>query len=340
VNRVCPNVKTVIAHGQMESRKLEDVMLGFIGGEYDVLIATTIIESGLDIPNANTIFINDAHHFGLSDLHQLRGRVGRSNKKAFCYLMAPPLSLLTPEAKKRLKAIQDFSELGSGFSIALQDLDIRGAGNLLGAEQSGFIADIGFETYHRILDEAISELKENEFRELYSDERSLDKINQQVSQELGKIKFVKDCFIDTDLELMFPDDYIYNITERLRLYRELDNIQDEKSMINFEQNLIDRFGSLPEPARELLNIVRLRWVAMDLGFEKIFLKNQKMILHFISDPDSLYYKSPLFLKILDYIQKQPGVFQMKENKDKLSLVATGVPELHSAIDLLRKIKEH
>lgn len=340
VNRVCPNVKTVIAHGQMESRKLEDVMLGFISGEYDVLIATTIIESGLDIPNVNTIFINDAHHFGLSDLHQLRGRVGRSNKKAFCYLMAPPLSLLTPEAKKRLKAIQDFSELGSGFSIALQDLDIRGAGNLLGAEQSGFIADIGFETYHRILDEAISELKENEFRELYSDERSLDKINQQVSQELGKIKFVKDCFIDTDLELMFPDDYIYNITERLRLYRELDNITDEKSMINFEQNLIDRFGSLPEPARELLNIVRLRWVAIDLGFEKIFLKNQKMILHFISDPDSLYYKSPLFSKILDYIQKQPGVFQMKENKDKLRLVATGVPELHSAIDLLRKIKEH
>jgi transcription-repair coupling factor (superfamily II helicase) len=340
INRICPHVKTVVAHGQMEGRKLETVMLNFIGGEYDVLIATSIIESGLDIPNTNTIFINNAHHFGLSDLHQLRGRVGRSNKKAFCYLMTPPLSLLTPEARKRLKAIEEFSELGSGFNIAMHDLDIRGAGNLLGAEQSGFIADIGFETYHRILDEAVMELKEKEFRELFSNEKSRDKIDNQIRKELGKIKFVKDCFIDTDLELMFPDNYILNITERLRLYRELDNIQDEESLLKFERDLIDRFGPLPDPAKELLNIVRLRWLAIDLGFEKIFMKNKKMILHFVSDPESPYFNSPVFSNILDFIQKHPHLFQIKESKQKLSLIASAVSGLHSAIDLLRKIREH
>ncbi len=334
INRICPKVKTAVVHGQMEGRQLENVMLDFIHGDYDVLVATTIIESGLDIPNANTIFINNANNFGLSDLHQLRGRVGRSNKKAFCYLLAPPLSVVTPEARRRLRSIEEFSELGSGFNIAMQDLDIRGAGNLLGAEQSGFIADIGFETYHRILDEAINELKETEFKNLFDEEKR---------QESGKIsetkkkKFVKDCHIDTDLEIMYPDDYIQNIAERIWLYRELNNIDCEQDLEQFESRLKDRFGPLPEPASELLNIVRLRWLAEELGFEKIFLQNKKMVIHFISDQESPYFQSPTFTYILQFVQNDPRQFRMKEKTDKLTLTVPQVINIRQAIGLLEQI---
>lgn len=327
VHKVCPGVRTVIAHGQMEGSKLEKIMLGFISGRFDVLIATTIIESGLDIPNANTIIINNAHHFGLSDLHQLRGRVGRSNKKAFCYLLAPPPQSITKEARQRLKAIEDFSDLGSGFSIAMQDLDIRGAGNLLGREQSGFIADIGFETYHKILDEAVQELRETEFSSVFADHKT----EKHTSQT-----FVKDCQVDTDLELLFPEEYIPGNAERIRLYRVLDNTVDEESLIKFEANLIDRFGPPPEQTRELLNIVRLRRLAISLGFEKIILKNRKMVIYFISNQMSPYYQSSDFSGILSYIQKNKSM-KMKENANKLTLSIQKVNSVGSALEILKSI---
>ncbi len=276
IRKLCPGVKTCVAHGQMEGPELEKTMTDFIRGDYDVLVATAIIESGLDIPNANTIFINNAHHFGLSDLHQLRGRVGRSNKKAFCYLLSPAPTLLTPEARRRLKAIEELSDLGSGFNIALQDLDIRGAGNMLGGEQSGFIADIGFETYNRILNEAMQELKETEYPDLFPAKETVD--------EEGEHVFVEDCQIDTDLELLFPEEYVSNISERMNLYRELDQIQRQEDLQLFEKGLIDRFGPLPGPSQDLLQVVNLRQLANRLGFEKIVLKNEKMIGYFVSNP--------------------------------------------------------
>lgn len=327
VRKVCPGIKTVVAHGQLESSSLENIMLGFIAGEYDVLIATTIIESGLDIPNANTIIINNAHHFGLSDLHQLRGRVGRSNKKAFCYLLAPPPQTLTREARQRLKAIEDFSELGSGFNIAMQDLDIRGAGNLLGREQSGFIADIGFETYHKILDEAVQELRESEFKDVFRSEETV-KTNGHL--------FISDCQVDTDLELLFPEEYIPGNTERIRLYRLLDNTINEESLRKFEASLLDRFGPLPEQTKELLNIVRLRRMAISLGFEKIIIKNGKMVAYFISNQMSPYYQSDQFYGILNSIQKQKNL-KLKENKDKLSLTIPGVTSVEDALRMLQNI---
>jgi transcription-repair coupling factor (superfamily II helicase) len=313
----------------MEGHELEQTMTDFIKGDYDVLIATAIIESGLDIPNANTIFINNAHHFGLSDLHQLRGRVGRSNKKAFCYLLSPPPTVLTTEARRRLKAIEELSELGSGFNIALYDLDIRGAGNMLGGEQSGFIADIGFETYNRILNEAISELKENEYKDLFPPK-------EPVEQD-GNIVFVEDCQIDTDLELLFADDYVSNVTERMSLYRELDQVQQEEDLIKFESNLIDRFGPLPGPSRELLEVVRLRWLANRLGFEKIVLKNSKLIGYFVSNPDSTFYKSKAFSNILGFVQKQPARFRMKEGNNKLTLTCEPIASVRAACDLLKSL---
>ncbi|MCF8335377.1 MAG: transcription-repair coupling factor, partial [Bacteroidales bacterium] len=334
VNRLCPDVNTVVAHGQMEGAKLEKIMLDFINYEYDVLIATSIIESGLDIPNANTMIINEAQNFGLSDLHQLRGRVGRSNKKAFCYLLAPPLTAVTPEARKRLKAIEEFSELGSGFNIAMQDLDIRGAGNLLGKEQSGFIADIGFETYQRILDEALQELKENEFKDLFQKEKK-DDLKKQTAEQ----RFIKDCQIETDLEILFPDDYIPNISERINLYRELDNIGNKEQLKQFEENLQDRFGPLPQPTRELLNVVKLRWLAIDLGFEKILLKNNIMVMHFISNQESPYYQSAIFSGILKYVQKNQELFQMKEGK-KLSLTVQNINNINEALTILSNMKEN
>jgi transcription-repair coupling factor (superfamily II helicase) len=326
IRKLCPVVKTCLAHGQMEGRVLEQTMTDFVRGDYDVLVATAIIESGLDIPNANTIFINNAHHFGLSDLHQLRGRVGRSNKKAFCYLLSPPPTVLTSEARRRLKAIEELSDLGSGFNIALQDMDIRGAGNLLGGEQSGFIADIGFETYNRILNEAIQELKETEYPELLSYRESLD--------QHGDIVYVDDCQIDTDLELLFPDEYISNIAERMNLYRELDQIQRQEDLIQFESGLTDRFGPLPGPSLELLQVVRLRWLANRLGFEKIVLKNGKLIGYFIADPDSAFYKSETFSHILSFVQKQPRQFRMKEHNNRLTLTCDPIGSVSAANDLL------
>jgi transcription-repair coupling factor (superfamily II helicase) len=306
-------------------------MLEFIRGDYDVLIATTIIESGLDIPNANTIIINNGQNFGLSELHQLRGRVGRSNKKAFCYLLTPPMESMTQEARQRLQAIENFSELGSGFNIAMQDLDIRGAGNLLGGEQSGFITDIGYETYQRILSEAMLELKENEFKDVFADEKK--------EEEKQIIRFINDCQIDTDLEILFPEEYVESISERVRLYRELDNIQTEEEVEKFESQLKDRFGDLPEPSIELLNVVRLRWLALDLGIEKLILKSNKLVLYFISDQDSPFYQSPQFSKVLQFLQTQTVPCKMKEAKNRLSLSFEKVSNILAATDILKKITQ-
>ncbi|MBL4587604.1 MAG: transcription-repair coupling factor, partial [Flavobacteriales bacterium] len=317
IGRLCPDVRVCIGHGQMESARLEDTMMRFIEGEYDVLVATTIIESGLDIPNANTIIINNANHFGLSDLHQMRGRVGRSNKKAFCYLLAPPVTMLTSEAKKRLTAIEEFSVLGSGFNIAMRDLDIRGAGNLLGAEQSGFISDIGYEMYHKILDEAIAELKESEFKDLYEDE--------------PKKGFVKDCQIDTDLEILLPETYVNNITERLALYRELDDLENEVQLQEFEKRMIDRFGPIPQEGIQLLDTIRLRWLAKTIGFERLILKHHKLVCYFVSDPASDYYQGSEFSAVLNYVKQKPNKCLMRQRKDKLTLVFENVAGIAAAI---------
>ncbi len=330
IKRIVPDVKTAVGHGQMDGPKLEKVMLSFINGEFDVLVATTIIESGLDIPNANTIIINQAQNFGLSDLHQLRGRVGRSNKKAFCYLIAPPMSGINPESRRRLRAIEEFSGLGSGFNIAMQDLDIRGAGNLLGGEQSGFIADIGFETYHRILNEAVEELKQGEFSDLFKD-------NQESTDAFLKVNYVNDCLIDTDLELLFPDEYIPGVSERMLLYRELDNLETEEQLLEFERSLIDRFGKLPPQSSELLEVMRLRWLAIGLGMEKIILKNKKMICHFVPDQQSQFYQTPVFGKILQFIQTNQKICKMKEGENRLTLTFDHIKTIIEAKQILEGI---
>ncbi len=319
-----PGVRIGIGHGQMEGQKLEKVMLDFIDGDYDVLLATTIIESGLDIPNANTIIINDAQNFGLSDLHQLRGRVGRSNKQAFCYLLSPPLSTLTSEARKRLKAIEEHGDLGSGFNIAMRDLDIRGAGNILGAEQSGFISDIGFEMYQKILDEAIVELKESEFAALYSKE--------QLDEE-----YVRDCILETDMEIHIPDDYVTNITERLSLYKELDNIDNEKDIGKFSNTLVDRFGPVPSQTVSLINMVRLRWLAKKIGIVKLYLKNNRMTGYFTGSHDSPFFQSDKFGKVLEFIKNNPSTAVMKEVKGSLTLRFEDVTSVEKAIALLQNI---
>lgn len=329
VRRLCPGISVTIAHGQMEGDKLENVMMDFIEGNFDVLVATTIIESGLDIPNANTIIINNAHNFGLSDLHQMRGRVGRSNKKAFCYLLAPPMTLVSNEARRRLKAIEEFSDLGGGFQIALQDLDIRGAGNLLGGEQSGFIADIGMETYQRILDEAIQELKEGEYKDLFA--------HQETPEEIENKVFIKDCSIETDFEILFPDEYISSVSERINLYRELDNIKDEQELERFEIKLIDRFGKMPKQVVELLNVVRLRWLAIKLGIEKIIIKSDTMVTYFVSNPQSDYYQSYTFTGVLKYLQHNPQKCKMKETKDKLMLTFTDAKNVGVSIKKLSDV---
>ena len=323
IEKFCPDVKVVVAHGQMEGQNLERIMFDFIEGHHDVLVSTTIIESGLDIPNVNTIFINDAQNFGLSDLHQLRGRVGRSNKKAFCYLLSPPLSALTAEARKRLRAIEEFAELGSGFNIAMRDLDIRGAGNILGAEQSGFISEIGFEMYQKILDEAILELKEEDFKDVFKNE--------------VKDQYVKDCQIETDMAILIPDDYITNITERLSLYKELDNTEDEEELMRFQDQLIDRFGSLPPQTVELINAIRLRWLAGKIGFEKLVLKNEKMTGYFISNPESPYFQSTEFTQVLKFVQNNPKVCQMREKKEKLTLSFRSIETIYDALEALRPL---
>lgn len=331
IQRLCPDVKVAIGHGQLEGDKLEEVMLGFVEGEFDVLVATTIIESGLDISNANTIIINHAHMFGLSDLHQMRGRVGRSNKKAFCYLLTTPVSLLTNEARKRLKAIEEFSDLGSGFNIAMRDLDIRGAGNLLGGEQSGFINEIGFEMYQKILDEAIMELRlENEELQIGGS------FNQQVKHSNSQ-QFISDCVIDTDLEILIPDNYVNNITERLNLYRELDDSKTEAELNNFEIHLRDRFGPVPEQAIDLVHTIRLRWLAMQIGFEKLLLKNNRMAGYFTQKQSSPYYQSDTFTKVLTFVQQNQRTCKMKENNGKLSLSFENVKSIEDAITVLKPI---
>ena len=328
VDRVVPGIRSVVAHGQMEGRKLESVILDFMQGDYDVLIATTIVESGLDIPNANTIIINNGQNFGLSDLHQLRGRVGRSNKKAFCYIFAPPVTILSQEARRRLKAVEEFSTLGSGFNIALQDLDIRGAGNLLGAEQSGFIADIGFDTYNRILNEAISELKEKEFSGLYE---------KPVETLADESLFLADCHIDTDMELLFPDHYVSNISERVELYRKLDAIKDEKGLEEFREMLLDRFGALPSPSEELLKVVQLRWLAQRTGVEKIVLKKSILITYFVSNPESPFYSSQKFKEVIGNIQANPGIFRMREDQEKLSLRSDHINSVEEAYQIVQRL---
>jgi len=319
-----PGVRIAVAHGQMEGAKLEDIMLGFINGDYDVLLCTTIVESGLDIPNANTIIINDAHRYGLSDLHQLRGRVGRSNKKAFCYLLTPPLNTLTQEAQKRLRALEEFSDLGEGINIAMRDLDIRGAGNILGAEQSGFINDIGFETYHKILDEAILELKETEFQDIF------DKEEEKT--------YVTDCTIETDMEVRFPADYINSTQERVSLYSELDRTKTEEALMKFTEHLIDRFGPIPKQVNDLLNTVRLRWIAKDLGFEKILLRHHNMTAYFVSNQESRYFESATFQKVMQYIMSHPKRTAVKEANDKLQLTVKEVSTMTQALDLLREMQ--
>ncbi len=325
IQRLCPDARIGIGHGQMPGPKLERLMLEFIEGEYDVLVATTIIENGLDVPNANTILINNAHHFGLSDLHQMRGRVGRSNKKAFCYLISPPLSGLTPEARKRLQSLEQFSGLGSGFNIAMKDLEIRGAGDILGAEQSGFISDIGFETYHKILNEAVEELKENEFKELYHnpDEPEI---------------FVKDCQLDTDLELMIPDQYVNNISERLSLYHQLNASKTSEDLQDFKSALEDRFGPIPDQVEELIQSLPLRWMGQAIGFEKIVLKANKLIAYFIKDANSNYFQTEQFGHVLQAVQKDHKRVKMKEKNDRLSLVIDNVNSINKSIALFEKFK--
>lgn len=333
IKKLCPKVRTVVGHGQMDGQKLEEIMLDFINHEYDVLVSTTIIESGLDIPNANTMIVNDAHHFGLSDLHQLRGRVGRSSKKAYCYLFAPPLASLPEDSRRRLQALEDFSGLGSGFNIAMQDLDIRGAGNLLGAEQSGFITDIGYETYQKILDEAILELKENEYRDLFA-----NNTQESATNRLDELQFVSDCHIDTDLGILFPTEYIENIKERVKLYRELDSITTEDDLQVFEQQIVDRFGPIPPESLDLLNVVRLRWKAISMGIERIVLKNNVMIIYFVSNPNSLFYQSAIFTQVLNYVQ-QDRTCSLKEQQGKLTLTFRNVVGIQSAMDTMSKIVE-
>ena len=328
IKRLIPGCRVAVGHGQMPADKLEEIIVDFVDYEYDVLVATTIIESGIDISNANTIIINSAHNFGLSDLHQLRGRVGRSNRKAFCYLLAPEMSLLTPEARRRLQALETFAELGSGFNIAMQDLDIRGAGNMLGAEQSGFIADLGYETYQKILNEAVHELKDEEFAELYADERT---------ENATTTAFVTDCQIDSDLEVLFSGEYIENVSERISLYRELDDIANEAELLEFEKRLEDRFGKIPAQGRSLMQVVRLRWLAMRYGIEKLVLKNERMTAFLVSNPQSPYYSSPAFGSLLQYMTSHPRQCQLREQNHRRSVIFSNVKTVEAAWEILSSV---
>ena len=329
VKREVPDARIAVGHGQMEPDKLEKIILDFVNYEYDVLIATSIVESGIDVPNANTIIINNAQQFGLSDLHQLRGRVGRSNRKAFCYLLSPPLSSLTQEARRRLQAIENFSELGSGIHIAMQDLDIRGAGNMLGAEQSGFIADLGYETYQKILEEAVDELKAEEFADLYSDAT-------EKRPDTGS-EYVRETYIESDLELMFPPTYIPNDSERVSLYRELDKMEEERDILAFTERLKDRFGKVPKEGKELIRVVRLRRMAKTLGMEKVILKKGQMSIFLVTNPESPYYESEAFDKLLGFIQKHPRECTLREQNGKRSIVIKNVPTVETACGYLDEI---
>ena len=332
IQRNIPDCRVCIGHGQMKPEELEKIIYDFVNYDYDVLLATTIIESGIDIPNANTIIINAAQNFGLSDLHQMRGRVGRSNRKAFCYLLAPPLTSLTSEAKRRLQAIENFSDLGSGIHIAMQDLDIRGAGNMLGAEQSGFIADLGYETYQKILAEAVKELKEDEFSELYQEE-----LQAAGEEKISGEDFVSECQVESDLELLFPNEYIPSSSERMLLYRELDGLELDKDLIDFKSRLEDRFGKVPPEGEELLRIVPLRRLAKRLGAEKIFLKAGRMTLFFVSNPDSPYYQSAAFGKVIGYMGRNPRYCNLREQNGKRSMVVKNVDSVEMAVGILQEI---
>jgi transcription-repair coupling factor (superfamily II helicase) len=316
--KIVPNIDIGVAHGQMDGDHLEEVLLKFVNREFDVLLCTNIIESGIDIPNANTIIINNAHQFGLSDTHQLRGRVGRSNKHAFCYLLAPPLSTLSNESRQRLKTIEEFSDLGSGFNIAMRDMDIRGAGNMLGGEQSGFIAEIGLEVYQKILDEAVRELKQTDFKDLYKDE--LERTND----------YVRDCAIETDLEMLIPNQYVSNTTERMLLYRELNDIKDEEGLAKFEEQLHDRFGPVPEPVYELFEAMRLKWMATKLGMEQIILKGKIMRCYFVANQESSFYKSAVFGKILEYVQQHRSGIYLRETEKFLVLTFENIRKMKDA----------
>jgi len=368
IERHIPDCRVAIGHGQMEPAELEKIIFDFVNYDYDVLLATTIIESGIDIPNANTMIINQAQNYGLSDLHQLRGRVGRSNKKAFCYLLTPPLDTVNSDARRRLKAIEDFSGLGSGFNIAMQDLDIRGAGNLLGGEQSGFIADIGFETYQKILSEAMAELREEEFakaaeagRTIASGDVALQggsvhpvpggSIAGQADMNGsafpgvtspqdggGTVAYISDCQIETDREAVIPDSYVSSAGEKLRLYRELDSITDEERLARFESQLTDRFGDIPTATHELFDIVRLRWICIRLGFEKAIVKNGIMILQFVHNQKSAYYKSELFGRILRVSTRPGSKFIFRQNNNKLSVVVRSIKDIAAAAATLRELE--
>ncbi|MDR3060588.1 MAG: transcription-repair coupling factor [Dysgonamonadaceae bacterium] len=327
IQKEIPDARVAVGHGQMEPNHLEKIVTDFVNYEYDVLIATSIVENGIDIPNANTIIVNNAHHFGLSDLHQLRGRVGRSNRKAFCYLLAPPLHSLTVEARRRLQAIENFSELGSGIHIAMQDLDIRGAGNLLGAEQSGFIADLGYETYQKILAEAVQELKNEIFPDLYKNERNIDTGSS----------YVLETSVECDMEVLFPAKYIPNDSERIAIYRELDSLEEEDDIQRFIKRMEDRFGKIPPQGEELINIVRLKRMAKKLGIEKISLKQESMYIFLVSDPESPYYQSEAFDKLLAFIQKHYKICQLKENNKRRSILIRNVKTVQKACEIITEI---
>ena len=328
IHKYVPDCRVAIGHGQMPPDKLEKVLMGFMNYDYDVLLSTTIVENGIDIGNANTMIINDAHRFGLSDLHQMRGRVGRSNRKAFCYLLAPPKTSLTPEARRRLEALENFSELGSGFDLAMQDLDIRGAGNLLGAEQSGFMEDLGYETYQKILSQAVTELKNDEFHELYAEQIAQGK-------DISGDEFVEDCAIESDLEMYFPDNYVPGSSERMLLYRELDNINNDNDLETYRQRLVDRFGEVPHEALELMQVVPLRRLGKHLGCEKIMLRQGKMNMQFVANPDSAYYQSKTFSAVINYVGNHPRQCDFKQVGTRRLLTVSQIPTVEAAVNVLR-----
>ena len=326
VSRLVPDARVGIAHGQMDGKQVEETMMQFLEGDIDVLVATSIIENGLDIPNANTMIVNNAQHFGLSDLHQMRGRVGRSNQKAFCYLLIPSYSTLTDDAQRRLKAIEQFSAIGSGFDIAMRDLDIRGAGNILGAEQSGFISEIGYDMYHKILNEAIEELKETDFAELF---------RQEAEESKG---YAKDCVIETDLEVLLPDDYVTSVSERLLLYKELNDLVTEEELDHYRERLVDRFGPIPEPAQQLVKTITLRRMAQQFGIEKLVLKQRKMVCHFSSNPDHPFYKSQNFAQLIRYAQSHADTVHLRETTERLTLVCDNVANIQQAIAVVSELR--
>ena len=330
IHKYVPDCRIAIGHGQMPPEELEKVLMGFMNYDYDVLLSTTIVENGIDISNANTMIINDAHRFGLSDLHQMRGRVGRSNRKAFCYLLAPPKSSLTPEARRRLEALENFSELGSGFNLAMQDLDIRGAGNLLGAEQSGFMEDLGYETYQKILNQAVTELKNDEFQDIYAEQMAQ-------GNDISGEEFVEDCAIESDLEMYFPDNYVPGSSERMLLYRELDNINDDNGLEAYRQRLIDRFGEIPHEGLELMQVVPLRRLGKRLGCEKISLKQGKMNMQFVANPESAYYQSRTFSAVINYVGNHPRRCDFKQVGTRRLLTISEIPTVAAAVSVLREM---